>query len=198
MPLVTAGVDAALNGVTADLVYASLHTAYSATGGDEVSGGSYARQAVTWASASSGSAALNGTLPTWSVPASTTVEYVGFWSESSSGTFYGMIPIGGDSSYGFVALETNSIFYAPGSAYSNTNTVVIFPTVGSETPGGFTAGTVYYVIDVSGDTFELSTTSGGDAVSVSADGSGLVTIIAPQAFGSAGTLTLSSGSLSAA
>jgi hypothetical protein len=39
-------------------------------------------------------------------------------------------------------------------------------------PGGFTAGTTYYVVSSSGSTFELSATSGGSAVNSTTTGSG--------------------------
>jgi hypothetical protein len=72
-------------------VYASLHTADpGTTGANELSGGSpaYARQSLAWNAAASASKTNSGTI-TWNVPASTTVAYVGYWSASTSGTFYG-------------------------------------------------------------------------------------------------------------
>jgi hypothetical protein len=78
----------ALAGVAA---YGSLHTADpGTTGTNEVTGGSpaYARKALSWASASGGSVALQATFPVFDVPA-TTVAYVGMFSASSGGTYYG-------------------------------------------------------------------------------------------------------------
>jgi len=71
--------------------YASLHTDDPGTdGSNEVSGGSpaYARKAVTFNAASSGSSALNSDV-TFDVPSSTTVKYVGYWTASTGGTFQG-------------------------------------------------------------------------------------------------------------
>jgi hypothetical protein len=68
--------------------YVSLHTADpTTTGGNEVSGGSYARVAVTWNAASSGTVTNSGALSI-NLPASTTASYFGVWSASSSGTYY--------------------------------------------------------------------------------------------------------------
>lgn len=70
--------------------YMSLHTANpGTTGASEVSGGSpaYARKAITWNAAASGSKAIAASV-TFDIPASTTVTYAGFWSASSGGTFY--------------------------------------------------------------------------------------------------------------
>jgi hypothetical protein len=86
------GKHAALDGLAAVAVYASLHTDDpSTTGANEVAGGSpaYARKAAAWAAASGGSVALAATLPVFDVPAGTTVKYVGLWSALTTGTFYG-------------------------------------------------------------------------------------------------------------
>jgi hypothetical protein len=178
------------------VAYASLHTAYSATGTSEVSGGSYARVAVTWSAASGSSKASASVASAINVPASTTVLYVGLWSAVSGGNFAGMGPIGGAAQYAHTAATSGNTFTAPGSSYANTNTVVLLPSPGSTTPGGFTIGTVYYVVSAAGATFSLSATSGGGAITVSAAGSGIVQAITPEVFGSAGTFTLSSETLS--
>jgi hypothetical protein len=83
-------------------VFASLHTADPGTGGtSEVNGGSpaYARKAITWAAAASGAMALSAGV-TFDVPASTTVTHVGFWSASTSGTFYGSLALDAPEAFG--------------------------------------------------------------------------------------------------
>ncbi len=85
------GKNVSLDGLGAVAVYASLHTADpGTTGASEVSGGSpaYARKSITWSAASAGSKALSNT-PTFDVPAGTTVAYVGLFSASTGGTYYG-------------------------------------------------------------------------------------------------------------
>jgi len=68
--------------------YVSLHTADpGTTGASEVTGGSYARVAVTWNSPSSGSVTNNGAISI-NLPASTTAAYFGVWSATTSGTYY--------------------------------------------------------------------------------------------------------------
>src|SRR5690242_14087501 len=73
--------------------HASLHSAYSASGANELAGGSpaYARKALTWAAASGRSKATSASA-VFDVPASTTVRWVGFWDASTSGNFLGMVP----------------------------------------------------------------------------------------------------------
>jgi hypothetical protein len=60
-------------------VKASLHIA----NGDEVSGGTYERQTITWGSASGGSLS-DTSIPAFNIPASTTVASVKLWN--SAGT----------------------------------------------------------------------------------------------------------------
>jgi hypothetical protein len=61
------------------------------------------------------------------------------------------------------------VFTAAGTAYTAGMIVTLS---GTSLPGGFTAGTQYYIVDPSGDTFELSGTSGGTAINSSSTGSG--------------------------
>lgn len=89
--LVNAAKNSMLDQLGTLAAYASLHSADPGTGGSsEISGGSpaYARKAITWNAAASGSKTNSNTL-TFDVPASTTVSYIGYWSASSGGTFYG-------------------------------------------------------------------------------------------------------------
>jgi hypothetical protein len=73
---------------TTGWAYVSLHTADpGTTGASEVTGGTYARVAVTWAAPSGGAVANSGALSI-NLPASTTASYFGVWSASSAGTYY--------------------------------------------------------------------------------------------------------------
>jgi hypothetical protein len=177
-------------------LYASLHSAYSSSGGNELAGGSYARVAVTWGSPSGELLSLSGTPYTFNVPASSTVAWIGYWDASSGGNFHGMIPNGGATPYAFAVPSSTGTFLAPNSAYAAGLTVVAVPTGGSTLPSGLTAGSIYYVISPSSDTFKLSTTSGGSAVSLSTDGSGVVQAITAEVYGGAGTFAVNSGSWS--
>ena len=69
-------------------VYVSLHTDDPGqTGTNEVTGGSYARQSVTFSAASSKATANTADLLFASMP-SATVTYVGIWDASTSGNFW--------------------------------------------------------------------------------------------------------------
>ena len=199
MPLVAVSADYMLDQWGSNkALYASLHTAYSATGTNELTGGSpaYARVAVTWSSAAGGSKALSGTYGL-NVPASTTVEYIGFWDAASSGNFQGMFPnAAGGNAYAFAAPSSTGVLLAPGSAYTANQTVVVFASPGSTVPSGLTAGTVYFVKSPSSDSFSLSATSGGSAITLTGDGSGIVQAIAVETFASQGVFTITAGSVS--
>ena len=198
MPLSTLSADDLLNywGTTYGK-YISLHSAYSATGANELSGGSpaYARQSASWGSAASNSMALAGTPYSFNVPAST-VAFIGFWDALTSGNFHDMVPAGNATAYAYAAPSATSTLLAPGSAYAANQPVCVFATGGSTTPSGLTVGTIYYVKSPSSDSFELSATSGGSALTLSSDGSGYVQAITAEVFAAQGVFTLSSGSQS--
>lgn len=87
--IVAAGLNAYVTGFTAVAVYASLHTADPSTGGaNEVTGGSYTRESISWGAASAGTAASDASI-VFDVPGSTTITHLGYWSAVSGGTFYG-------------------------------------------------------------------------------------------------------------
>lgn len=73
----------------------SLHTADpGTTGANEVAGGSYSRQPITWDPPSAGSLGSAAAV-TFDVPASTTVTHIGLWN----GSFLGGIALSSPESY---------------------------------------------------------------------------------------------------
>ena len=99
MAYVTAGLNAAVDGIAAAGARISFHTADpGATGTSEVSGGGYSRPLTTWAAASGG--ARVGSQVTASIPASTTVTYWGVWSAASGGTFLGGFALAAPEAFG--------------------------------------------------------------------------------------------------
>lgn len=178
---------------TSDAKYMSVHSAYSATGANEIAGGSpaYARQLVTWASAAGESKSLSGGPYSFNMPASSTAAWVGVFDALTSGSFAGMFPAGNATGFTFAASAGTGTLLAPGSAYAATQPVVVLATGGSSTPSGLTIGTVYFVVSPSGDSFQLSATSGGSAINLTADGSGIVQAITAEAFAGAGSYSVS-------
>jgi hypothetical protein len=87
--LVDAGKDLLLEGFAVGVTFVSLHTADpNGSGSDEISASPYARKGVNWAAAGSGSMSSASTI-VFDVPGTTTINHLGYWSASTSGTFYG-------------------------------------------------------------------------------------------------------------
>jgi hypothetical protein len=89
--------------VPTTVYYLSLHTATpGTTGASEVSGGSYARQAITFGTPSAGSQASAGTDASQSFASmpseSGGTPYFGIWTASSGGTYLAGGPTSGLSS----------------------------------------------------------------------------------------------------
>jgi len=91
MPYSSLGKNAMLNALGALAVFASLHSADPGESGtNELTGGSpaYARKAITWNVAGSGTMD-DSNVPMFDVPAGSVVLYVGLWSLATGGIFYG-------------------------------------------------------------------------------------------------------------
>lgn len=81
MPLTAATRSLMLDSLT--ITHASLHTGDPGTAGDfEVTGGGYARQAISMSGAANGiRAAANQ--PVFGVPAGTTISHIGLWNNTT-------------------------------------------------------------------------------------------------------------------
>lgn len=101
------GLNAQVGGLTAVAGYASLHTAEpNVSGSSEVTGGSYTREAISWAAASGGTAVSDAQI-VFDVPTGTTITHLGYWSASTAGTFYGSRQL--DTSQTFSSAGTYTI-----------------------------------------------------------------------------------------
>lgn len=179
---------AMLDGLT--FTHASLHDGFPGSiGGNELTGGSYARKAIVVNAASGGQRVLNAAV-TFDVPACT-VRWVGFWNGS---TFVGCAPNGGATPKNFMGLASNDTIYAAGHGFSDTQKIVFY---NGTPPGGLTEGTIYYVRDAATDTYKVAATSGGTAIDLtSAPSFGVVMCaITEDVFASAGTHQLSSATI---
>ncbi|HEX6938818.1 MAG TPA: hypothetical protein VF158_05360 [Longimicrobiales bacterium] len=84
---------------TFPITHISLHTADPGVSGtDEVAGGSYARQPVTWGSAAGGVKSNSNQL-VFNIPPGTTITHVGGWDAASGGTFRGGGALNASQSY---------------------------------------------------------------------------------------------------
>lgn len=185
MILIDQAKNVALDAIGGDVDNVSLHTSYSATGANEVSGGSYARQSVTWNAAATGN--LNSSnQPAPDVPGGTTVQYVGYW-DATGPTFYGMVPLAAASSGTAYMDATNNNIVSHNHGLSNDDRVAFF---GPNIAGELTEGQLYYVVSSATDTFAVATSSGGSAITFASDGNGQWSDGTPETFSNDGTLTL--------
>ena len=91
MPYTATGKNAMLDAL--GVTHVSAHTAAPGeTGINEVTGGSYARQAVTFTAAAAGLKDSSNT-PAVPIPAATTVTHIGYWNALTVGSFLGFTDI---------------------------------------------------------------------------------------------------------
>lgn len=196
MPLTDAGRNASLDGLAAVAGFASLHSGDpSTTGANELTGGSpaYARKAITYAAASGGQRSNSAAL-TFDVPAST-VTHVGLWSAVSAGTFYGYYPAGGFTPLSANLDATTDAFTSFAHGLTNGQQVLVYDVMAAGLPTGFTEGTVYFVVSATTDTFQLSATSGGAAITVTTSAEVVVQRVLPEVFAAQGQYQIAIGAL---
>ena len=163
---VDTGLNAMLDALAALLDDVSLHTAFSLTGANEVTGGSYARQSITWNAAAS--AALNSSnAPSLSVPSGNTIRFVGYYDTvPSPDAFMGMVPnqqAGDVGPMRFVVDVGNDTIEAPAHGLVTDDGVVF---IGGTAPGGLSEGTIYYVENETADDFQVQAVKAASPISV--------------------------------
>jgi hypothetical protein len=84
-----------------------------------------------------------------------------------------------------------------GSLANGTMVALTAPPSPQVLPGGFSAATVYYVVNTSGSTFELSASSGGTAINSSSAGAGTVSQVIQRYLRAITTGTFSSATFAA-
>lgn len=172
--------------------------------GTEATGGSpaYARLGAVWGAAASGQKTNTSTFA-FDVAAGT-YAYFSLWNAVSgnSGTQYlGYIPFGGTTPLkGFFSTDPtlgNSDFNADGHGMSNGDRVVLYNTFATSLPTGVTEGTLYFVVGTATNTFQVSATLGGSAVTLSAlnGGQGFYQRVVPEVFASQGQITVAAAAL---
>jgi len=198
MALGVNGQNSAVDGLAAVVGFLSLHTGDpSTTGALEVTGGApaYARKAVTWGAAAGGQR-LNSNLITFDVPglAGGFIYWIGMFSLVTAGVYYGASPPGGQTPKVGTFIASTDFITSPGHALVNGDQVVVFDVEGGGVPTGFTEGTTYLVVGMTGNTFQLSLTNGGAAVNGTADGYLWYQKSIPETFVGQGQLAIPIGS----
>lgn len=177
---------------------ASLHSGFpGTTGANEISGGApaYARQTITFDEASGGSS-NSSVAPVFDVPASTTIQFVGYWSSPGSpDEFLAFSPVGNTIIIQDSLVDvTNDEIDAVAHGFIDDDQIVFLD---GTPPGGLSEGTLYWVISAAADLFQVSATQGGGAITLTNQGDASVEIhkVVPETFGSQGTFTLSDADL---
>lgn len=181
---------------TIGITHASLHSGFPGDSGlNEISGGSpaYARRPVTFNAASGGSRTQSGSA-IFDVPAATTIRYVGFWSALTGGSFLGYHPLGNSPAREFVVETASNLVRSPAHGLVNTDQIVF---VGDSVPAGLAEGTIYFVVNGTADTIQVSATSGGAAIVLTSQAGSAAQVIkiVAEGFGSQATLTLSNSNV---
>lgn len=198
MPLNTAGRAALLTSGKSGFTHVGALTDISTT---EVAGGSYARQAVTWAAAGTPAAGQSGNTGALSVPipAGTTVQSVGLYDASSAGNLLGVFPYGSSGQVvdGVATVSTADLFTSVAHGLTTDDRVFFSAIAGETLPTGISATTLYYVLasGLTADAFKVSTTSGGAALDITAAGECAFFKTVPNTFASAGNLTIAINAL---
>lgn len=195
MPWVVAAKNLMLGTPTVDL--ASLHTGHPGNDGlsNELAGGGYARQPVTFAAASSGERDAT-TTPAFSVAAGSTIATVGYWQNLSTDLFHCWAPLGAASNNPQAASAEAAADTIKSSAHGLTDgsRVFLFPLV-DPLPSPLVETTLYHVVGSSSGAFQVSLTAGGTAVDIAADGDLIFQKCTPKIFSHAGTFTLDDADL---
>lgn len=166
----------------------------------EPSGNNYARVQMT--TSNFGSAAASGSIANTAVinfpqASGSWGEILGFgvYDASSAGNLVRKAYLTSGSYFTFSCLASSDVFTAPGHDLVLNDIVVVLDLSGSVLPTGTTQGTKYYIINVSGNTFQLSASQGGSSLAISADGAGRIVQIVPQTIGASAVASFPIGSL---
>lgn len=171
-------------------VLLSLHSAYSASGGNLIGD----KTEANFAAASSRTKALAANCDI-AVPGGSSVAWVGAW-DSGGTDFIGMTPNGG-TIRSFQVDVGNDRILTEGHGLSNDDRCAFF---GGTVPAGLTAGTLYHVVGVTAgdpDYFQVSTSQGGSPVNITGQpGLGCwVSKVVIEAYAAAGTHRISTFSV---
>ena len=161
-----------LDALTAAISHVSLHSGLPGeTGLNEIAGGGYARQAVTFDPAVAPGVSLSNVGVTFSALPATDVSHLGFWDSLSGGDFLALAPLGLGGKGFATGLSGGTGITSPGHGLSLDDRVQFRASIYGNVPSGLTETILYYVVGVpSVDTFEVGLTSMGSAISLTGDG----------------------------
>lgn len=163
-------------------LFAALLTTMPAddgTGAVEANYGGYARVSVTNNATNFPSAnpKVNGTAINF-VQATTAqaglIRGLAWFNAASAGTMRAYARLCDKLSPMAVAIAATDTIWAPGHTLVNGEKAIVWAPAGVTLPTGLTADTEYFVVGVSGNSLQLSLTSGGTAIDITADGAMII------------------------
>lgn len=191
MPYTVIGKNTMLDALGAG--FASLHTAFPGdAGANEVAGGSFARQAITFSAAVDGSRD-SATQPIFDIPPNVEFAFWSLWTLVSGGSCEGYGVVGGQL-IPYAVDPANDTILAVAHGLSGGQRVVW---MGDTPPTGLAEGTVYYVVNPTADNFQVSLTEGGPAINITGGSAAakLASVTPQQAGPSGGQFTLNDADL---
>lgn len=193
MPLTTAGRNALLDSGKTVFTHVGM---YEDLGTTETSGGAYARQAITFTAAAAGVTDNNAQI---SVPIAVgkTIQVGSFHSALTVGTLYGWFQIGSTLRGVAEAAATGDTLTDQAHGLTTDDRVFFAAVAGNAVPTGISITTLYFVLaaGLTANVFKVSTTSGGAALDITADGEVAWFKTVPQAFPSGGNVVIATGAL---
>lgn len=178
--------------------YVALHDgAPGLTGANEVTGGSYARQATAGAdwNAASGRIGDNANAISFTSMPACTVLGVSLWDAVSSGNCLWTAWLSTVVKPFVCTDTTNNLARSPSHGLVAGDRVAFEAYDAGALPTGLSASTLYHVIadGLTTDDFKVSTSAGGAAVDITAAGAGKLRKVVPQVVSGGGTFTIGAG-----
>jgi hypothetical protein len=194
-----AGLNASARNLVVDAIAASVtHIGLADLSGTEITGGApaYARKAITETAGAAGIADNNAQL-LFDVPA-VTVAFLLLTTAVTAGTTHAILPLQGATPQlprPTTLLTATSIFTAPGHGWANGTRIVLSDAATAGLGASFNENTVYFVVSSTTDTFQLSLTSGGAAITSATSFSCFATLCVPEVFAAQGQYSIATGAL---
>ena len=141
------------------------------SGGGELNGLGYAREAVTFNPAENGVIVL-GANTTFSNLPGAWILYIGMWTTDSPAVYVGSMPNG--QLREFTATAADDTFTVASHGLVDGMPVCLLPVTGASLPAPLLPDEPYYIRDATANTFRLTAAAGGPILALSSDGGGTV------------------------
>jgi hypothetical protein len=109
-----------------------------------------------------------------------TMIALGIYDSLTGGNLMAIVYLDGGDPVPFTALNAGDVFTAVGHPFVDDDRCRLEDIGGALIPTGVTVDATYWIITTSGETFQLSLTQGGGAITLSADGGGMVMPLTPK------------------